>query len=118
MKLTSRLWAMDKRLRLVFLGTFLLMMLQAGQLFIIAERNLGNATSISSFTFAFVCLFFIPTSLILTGAVMWTLRSERQEHKPLFLLGVINGLLAVQLSWFAVHPCSWGMILGLHLSGC
>jgi len=109
---------MDKRLRLVLLGTFLLVMLQAGQLFIIAERNLGNATSTFSFTFAFVCLFFIPTSLILTGAVMWLLRGVRQEHKPLFMLGIINIALAVQLGWFAGHPCSWGLILGLHLSGC
>jgi len=109
---------MDKRLRLVLLGTFLLVMLQAGQLLIVAERNLGNAETISSFTFAFVCLFFIPTSLILTGTVMWLLRGVRQEHKPLFLLGVINILLAVQLSWFAVNPCSWAAVFGLRLSGC
>jgi hypothetical protein len=109
---------MDKRLRLVLLGTFLLLLLQAGQLLIIAERNLGNSTSNGAFTFAFVCLFFIPTSLILTGAVMWLLRGSRQEHKPLYLLGLINILLALQLSWFAVDPCSWAMILGLHLSGC
>ena len=118
MKLISRLGTMDRRLRLVLLGTFLLMLLQVGQLIIIAERNLGNATNIASFTFAFVCLFFIPTSLILTGSVMWLLRSVRQDHKPLFLLGAINILLAVQLSWFAVHPCSWGTVLGLHLNGC
>jgi len=109
---------MDKRLRLVLLGTFLLMLLEAGQLFIIAERNLGNASDNASFTFAFVYLFFIPTSLILSGAVMWTLRNSRQEHKPLFLLGAINLLLAIQLGWFAIDPCSWGMILGLRLSGC
>ena len=109
---------MDKRLRLVLLGTFLLVMLQFGQLFIIAERNLGTTTSISSFTFAFVCLFFVPTSLILTGTVMWLLRHAGQHHRPLFLLGAVNLLLAVQLSWFAVHPCSWSMVLGLRLSGC
>jgi len=109
---------MDKRLRLVLLGTFLLALLQGGELFIIAERNFGTATSNAAFTFAFVCLFFIPTSLILTGAVMWVQRSARQEHKLLYLLGIVNILLAVQLSWFAVHPCSWGMVLGLRLSGC
>ena len=108
----------DKRLRLVLIATALLLLLQGAQILIVAQRNLGDSTTNQGFTFAFACLFLIPTSLILTGTVLWLLRRERSDFKPLFLLGAVNVLLAVQLGWFAVHPCSWAAGLGLRLAGC
>ncbi len=114
----TKLRTMDKRLRLALIGTVLLIVLQAGEFLIIAERNQGSDTAMISFTFSFVSLFFIPTSLILTGAVLYLVRHQRNESKPLFLLGLINVLLAVQLAWFAVHPCSWAAVFGLRLAGC
>ena len=109
---------MDKRLRLALLGTLLLVLLQAGEFLIVAERNHGTDTAMLAFTFSFVSLFFIPTSLILTGVVLYLVRHQHQEQKPLFLLGLVNVVLALQLAWFAVHPCSWAAIFGLRLAGC
>lgn len=102
----------------MLIATSLFAILQGGQFMLIAQRNLGGAAGSSGFLYVLTSLFFIPTGLILTGAVLWIARHTLASQRPLLLLGVINILLAFQLAWYAIDSCSWAMVFGLRLGGC
>ncbi len=118
MKFVALLRTLEPRLRIMLIATTLFAILQGGQFMLIAQRNLGGAAGSSGFLYVLTSLFFIPSGIILTGAVLWLVRHNSATQRPLLLLGLINILLAFHLAWYAIDSCSWAMMLGLQLGGC
>jgi len=78
---------MDKRLRLLILATALALAPQA-----------GYGTSFAAL-FALLAIFFVPTSLILTTAILYAIRTSWRDHPGFLLLGLLNFILAVSAVW-------------------
>ena len=114
----ERVRTMDKRLRLMVIATLLLLIPGIGQF--IALHDLATTKQLSplALLFAFSALAIIPTSLILTGAILYLIRRHWGRHEKLAILGLLNLLLVVNLTWFFVHACSWGMVFGVNLTAC
>jgi hypothetical protein len=109
---------MDKRLRVMLIATALLIVPQIGQFASIRDINLTGHESGLDLLFMFAALFMLPTSVILSGAIMYTFRKAWREHQNLMILGAINVVISISLTWFFVSSCSWAFVFGLNLHGC
>jgi hypothetical protein len=118
MNLLTHIHTIDKRLRLLLLATAILLVPQIGQF--IALRDLATAGRLSDLALLFMltAIFIIPTSLILSTAILWTVRQTWREHRPLVLLGGLNIFIGLSLTWFFFHPCSWAAVFGLSIQSC
>jgi hypothetical protein len=118
MSLVTTLRTMDKRLRVMLIATALLIVPGVGQFVMIHDLNTAGRPSPLALLFAVFGLFAIPTSLILSAVIAYTVRATWREHERLIILGGLNLLLAINLVWFFVHACSWAKIFGLMLKTC
>ena len=82
---------MDKRLRLLILATALALAPQAGY---------GGPFAT---LFAIMAVFFIPTSVTLTAAILYTIRTSWREHPGFILLSVLNLVLAATAVWHFIR---------------
>lgn len=78
---------MDKRLRLLILATALALAPQAGY-------NTPFAA-----LFGVLAIFFVPTSLVLTGAIVYLIRANWRDHPGFLLLAILNFILAASAVW-------------------
>ena len=118
MTFLSNIRTMDKRLRVMLISTLLLILPQIGQFMSIADINrTGHEGNLALF-FMFAAIFIVPTSLILTAAIIMGVRRTWRQHRPLVLLGAINALIAINITWFFVHQCSWSHVVGIALKSC
>lgn len=118
MSLIESIRIMDRRLRLMLLSTALLLVSQIGQFAAIRDINTTGHESSLTILFALAALFFVPTSLILSGVIMYIVREQWREHERLMILGVLNFIIALNLTWFFIHQCSWSQVFGLTLKSC
>jgi hypothetical protein len=115
---TQSIRTMDKRLRTMLLATVLLLVPGIGQF--VALHDLATAGKLSGLAvlFEIVTIFFVPTSLILTGAIIMVVRKNYRHNEKLIILGGLNILLAINLIWFFVNACSWAQVFGLAIGAC
>jgi hypothetical protein len=116
--LRHRFRTMDKRLRLMLLSTALLAVVGIGQFMGLHDLGTGGKVSDVTFLFMVAGVFFVPTAIILTSVILYTIRGHLREHEKLALLGGLNLLLSVNLIWFFVSACSWASVFGLVLKSC
>jgi hypothetical protein len=109
---------MDKRLRMMLVSTALLIIPQIGQFAAIRDLNFTGRESDLATLFMLAALAIIPTSVILTSAILFTIRRTWREHQNLLILGLVNLVISISLGWFIVSPCSWAAVFGLYLRGC
>jgi hypothetical protein len=116
--LRERWRTMDKRLRLLLLSTALLAVVGIGQF--VGLHDLGTTGKLSSVAFLFMVagIFFVPTAMILSGVILYTIRRQWREHEQLVVLGALNLVLGLNLVWFFLSACTWAGALGLVLKGC
>jgi hypothetical protein len=107
---------MDKRLRVMLIATALLIVPQIGQFAAIRDLNLSGHESNLAVLFMMAGIFIIPTSFILTVALLATLK--RGQRKDLILLGLLNVIISISLTWFFVSPCAWATVVGMYLHTC
>lgn len=107
-----------RQLRMMLAATGLLLVPQLGQFLAVHDINTAGHVSDLTLLFQLTSLFFIPTSLILTGAIAWAVRHWWRNHEPLIILAGINTLIAVNLILFFINPCFWSQVFGLALKGC
>src|ERR1035437_1428167 len=98
MNLIARVRAMDRRLRVMLIATALLIVPQIGQFIAIRDINTSGHESTVAVLFMFATIFFVPTSLILTVAIIATIRRSWRSHERLALLGAINLLLVLSVT--------------------
>ncbi len=118
MPFIERVRTMNKRLRLMLLATALLFVPQVGQFVSIRSLNVSHQQSAIGLLLALVGIFIIPTSLILSLAILYSYRATLKTQQPIVLLGVLNILIALSLAWFTVGQCSWSQAVGIGLYGC
>lgn len=118
MPLFDQVRSMNKRLRVMLIATALLVVPQIGQFLAIRDINFLGHESNLALLFTFAALAVIPTSVILTVAILYTVRSTWREHQNLAILGLLNLVISISLAWFLVSPCTWAMLFGLYLRGC
>ncbi len=118
MSFTNTIRTMDKRLRTMLIATGLLLIPQIGQFVAIADLNATGREGNLALFFMFAGIFIVPTSLILSGAIIYTIRHEWRQHRLLVLLGGLNKLISLSLIWFFVHQCSWAAVFGITLRNC
>jgi hypothetical protein len=109
---------MNKRLRVMLIATALLIVPQIGQFAAIRDLNLTGHESNLAILFQMASVFFLPTSIILSGAILATIRKNWREHQNLVILGLVNIVISINLIWFFVSACSWAMVFGLYLHTC
>jgi len=107
-----------RQLRLMLVATALLLVPQVGQFLAVHDLNVYGRVSDLTFLFQYAALFLIPTSLIVTTAIAWTVRRHWRRHERLLILAGINTLIALNLIWFLVDNCSWSQVFGLALKVC
>ena len=107
-----------RQLRMMIAATVLLLVPQLGQFLAVHDINTAGHVSDLTLLFQLTSLFFIPTSLILTGAIVWAVRHWWRNHEPLMILAGINTLIAINLILFFINPCFWSQVFGLALKGC
>ena len=118
MGIISQFRSMDKRLRVLIIATGLPFLPQIGQFISLAALAKGDAPSDLAVFFQFAAIFIVPTSLILTAAVLYSHRQTWREQRPEMLLGAMNALLAINIIWYFIEPCSWAQAVGLGLKAC
>lgn len=109
---------MNKRLRVMLIATALLIVPQIGQFVAIRDLNFSGHESNLAILFMMASVFFLPTSIILTGAILSTIRKNWTEHQDLLILGLVNVVITINLIWFFVSACSWATVFGLYLHTC
>lgn len=97
----------QRRLRLMLIATALAVVSQLGQ--ILAARDLTSKGRISAVALILEMagIFFIPTSVILSAAIAWSIRKSWRNHLFLLALAAINTLIALSFAWFLIgraHP--------------
>jgi hypothetical protein len=118
MSFSSAVRTMDKRLRTMLLSTVLLIVPTIGQA--VALRDLATSGKLSGLAVLFevVTIFFVPTSLILTGAIIMVVRKNYRQNERLVILGGLNILLAINIIWFFINACSWAQVFGIVIQSC
>lgn len=114
----AKIRSLEPRLRVMLIATACLIVPQIGQISVISSTNATGKESGLAFAFMFASIFFISTSVILSSVIMWTMRREWQDHRPIMLLGSLNLLLAINFIWFFFSPCGWTQTFGIVLRGC
>jgi hypothetical protein len=118
MNLIARVRTMNKALRVMLISLALLMLCQIGQFMSISDINRAGHEGDLAIFFLFAAIFIVPTSLILTSAILWGARGTWRQQRPIMLLGAINILIALNITWFFVHQCSWSQAVGIALRSC
>lgn len=118
MTVLETLRTMDRRLRVMLIATALLLIPQIGEFVSIRDINTNGKQSALALLFMFAGVFIVPTSLILTAAILFTVKKSWREHQRLFILGIINILIIISVTWFFVGQCSWATVFGLALRSC
>ncbi len=118
MALRDRLLSLNKRLRVMLLCTALLIVPGIGQFVAIRDLGVTGRESDLAVFFAVVAIFVVPTVLILSTAILLTVRRQWREHQRLIALGATNLFIALNITWFFAHPCSWAQVFGLVLRIC
>jgi hypothetical protein len=118
MAILENLRTMDKRLRLMLTATALLLVPQIGQFIAIRDLNFTGRESPLAVLFMVIGIFIVPTSFILTLAILFIVRKVWRSHERLCLLGVLNIVLISSITWFFFSQCSWAAVFGLVLHGC
>jgi predicted permease len=116
--LADRVRTMDKRLRLMLIATALLLVPGIGQFVALRDLAVDQQLSNLAIFFIFTAIFIVPTSLILTGAILYVIRKDWRRHEKLAILGVLNLLLILNVTWFFIHACSWGAVFGVTIPTC
>jgi uncharacterized membrane protein YozB (DUF420 family) len=109
---------MDGRLRVMVLATALLVVPQIGQFAAIRDINLNGHESNLTLLFMVAAIFLVPTSLILTIAIAATVRKSWREHQNLLILGAVNLVLCLSITWFFFSQCGWATVFGIALRSC
>ena len=91
--------ALHKRTRIMLISTALLVIPVLGQIL----TQSGSRDPALAFFFVFAGIFIVPTSVILSTAVGWSLRREWQAHKTVMVLCAISIITSLELLWFFVH---------------
>ena len=118
MTLVNNIRTMDRRLRIMLVATALLVVPQIGQFSSIRDINFHGHDSNLTLLFMFLTVFLVPTSLILTGVLLATIRHTWREHQNLLILGAVNLLICASLVWFFFGQCSWSAVFGIALKSC
>lgn len=100
MNLITRVRTMDKQLRMMLIATFLLLLPQIGQFIAIADVTKSGRPGALAIFFEFAAIFIVPTSLILTAAIVYGLRRQWRSHIGIMLLGLLNFIIAANIIWF------------------
>jgi hypothetical protein len=102
-KITEYVRGMDKRLRISLIVTALLGIPLTGQSVSVSDiKHTGHLGDLALF-FTFAAIFIVPTALILTVAVLSTIRNNLLHHRLLVFLGVLNILVALDITWYFIH---------------
>jgi hypothetical protein len=117
MSFTDTIRTMDKRLRLMLLATVLLIVPTIGQFITIRDLNTAGQASPLALLFSMLAVFVIPTSAILTGVILYLIRTNC-HHERLAILGVLNLIIMLNLLWFFFAQCSWSQVFGISLKVC
>jgi hypothetical protein len=118
MSLLENLRTMDRRLRLMLGATVLLLVPQIGQFIAIRDINFTGHESNLAVLFMVIGIFIVPTSLILTAAILFIVRKNWRSQQRLCILGLVNLLLIGSITWFFLGQCSWASVFGLVLRSC
>jgi hypothetical protein len=118
MSLNETFRALNKRLRTMLLATALLIVPGIGQFMAIRDLNTIGHDSDLAVLFMVVAIFAVPTSLILSSAIIATVRREWRQHQRLVILGILNIIISLNLIWFFFGACSWAQVFGLVLRTC
>jgi hypothetical protein len=118
MSLIANIRTMDKRLRLMLLATALLLVPGVGQFVSIRDLNTIGRASDLALLFNMASLFLVPTSLILTGVILYTIHRHWREHERLAILGLVNLIIVFNLAWFFLGQCGWSRVFGIALRVC
>jgi hypothetical protein len=118
MNLLARIRQADPRLRITLIATALLIVPQVGQFVIMRDLNAGVKESGVAVLFMMALVFIIPTSIILSGATIYSTRKAGGDHRRLQALAILNIILALSITWFFVSPCTWSAAFALTLAGC
>lgn len=113
MSLATRVRELDKRLRVMLIATTLLVVPQIGQFVAISDLHRTGSLGTLAFFFMASAIFILPTSAILTLGVIFPLRHKLKIHEPLILLGSLNLLIVLSITWFFLTPCNWASAVGL-----
>jgi uncharacterized membrane protein YozB (DUF420 family) len=92
--------AMDKRLRVMLIATALLILPQIGQFISWGDAARGGGDGDLAIFFKFAAIFIVPTSLILSAAIVMGVRRTWRRHRAIMLLGTINALIALNIVWY------------------
>ena len=96
----ARVRTMDKRLRVVAISTALLVLPEIGHYISLGDiQRTGRLGDLALF-FMFAAIFIVPTSLILTAAVLVSVRRKLRRHSAITMLSVLNVVLAADIVWF------------------
>jgi hypothetical protein len=107
-----------RRLRLTLIATALAAVSLLGQILAIHGLSAKGQISSVALILEMAGIFFIPTSLILSAAIIWTARKSLRNQLPLLLLAAINIVIALNFAWFIVGNCSWAHTFGIVLESC
>ncbi|MDF2461475.1 MAG: hypothetical protein K0S68_878 [Candidatus Saccharibacteria bacterium] len=116
--LTEHVRTMDKRLRMMLIATALLLVPGIGQFVALRDLAVDQELSVLAFFFIFSAIFIVPTSLILTAVILYLIRKDWRRHEKLAILGVLNLLLILNVTWFFINACSWGLVFGVAIPSC
>jgi hypothetical protein len=107
-----------RQLRVMLLATGLLLVPQVGQFVAVRDYNTVGHMGAAALLFAMAGVFIVPTSLILTVAIIWAVYHWWRSHERLIVLGVLNLIIILNLVWFFIAPCTWSQVFGLALKIC
>lgn len=118
MSFLEKIRTMDKRLRVTLIATGLLVVPGIGQFVALSDLSHTGREGDLAIFFMFAAIFIVPTAVILTIAVLAGIRKTIREHEKLALLGALNLLIALNITWFFIHACSWAAAAGILLQTC
>jgi hypothetical protein len=118
MNLLSSFRHAEPRLRVTLIATALLIVPQIGQFVAMRDINATGHDSGIGILFDMAMVFLVPTSVILSGVILYTVRHHLREQRPLVTLAALNLLLAGSIIWFFATPCGWAHAFALTLRGC
>jgi hypothetical protein len=109
---------MDKRLRVVLIATGILIIPQIGLFMAVRDLNTSGHTSPLAFLFLIIGVFTVPTSVILSGAIVASVWRKWREHQPIVMLGVVNTLIALNIIVFVANQCVWAAVFNVGIKSC
>jgi Ni/Fe-hydrogenase subunit HybB-like protein len=110
----------DPKLRITLIATALLIVPQVGQFVTMHDLNTTGHNSGISILFMMALVFLVPTSIILSGTVIYITRKawRTSENRRVVALAALNIVLALSIVWFFFSPCSWAEAFALTMKAC